>query len=98
MSLIAFGELIISSTPGGTERGVRPSFEGRFEVVEKRAAAEVARAVAGCHAGTRNPGSVTGADEDAAMVRPNAFPRLGANMAAIGSILLLAQVKGHCLL
>lgn len=73
--------------------GVRPSFEGRFEVVEK-SAAEVARGVAVCHAGTRNPGSVTGADEEAAMAQPIAFPRLGANMAAIDSTLLFARVKG----
>jgi hypothetical protein len=83
-SLFATGSPTESSTPGGIERGVRPSFEGRFEVVEKRAVvAAVGEAVA-CHAGTRKPGSVTGAEDEAATARPNAFPRLGANMAAIG--------------
>lgn len=75
--------------------GVRPSLEGRFEVVEKRAA-EVERGVAVCHAGTRNPGSVTGVGEEAAMARPNAFPRLGANMAAIDSTLRSYGSKGGC--
>jgi hypothetical protein len=40
--------------------------------------------VVACHAGTKKPGSVTGPDDEAAMARPNAFPRLGVNMAAIG--------------
>lgn len=80
-SFFALGSPINSSTPGGIEMGVRPSFEGRFEVVEKcRGTANV------CHAGTRNPGSVV-ADE-AAMTFPNAVPRLGANMAAIDLSLL----------
>ena len=37
-----------------------------------------------CHAGTKKPGSVTGPEDEAVMARPNAFPRLGVNMAAIG--------------
>ncbi|KAI6769070.1 hypothetical protein HG531_010174 [Fusarium graminearum] len=82
-SLFATGSPTESSTPGGIERGVRPSLEGRFEVVEKGAAVARGAAVA-CHAGTKKPGSVTGPDDDAVMARPNAFPRLGANMAAIG--------------
>lgn len=82
-SLFATGSPTESSTPGGIERGVRPSLEGRFEVVEKGAAVARGAAVA-CHAGTKKPGSVTGPDDDAVMARPNAFPLLGANMAAIG--------------
>ena len=59
--------------------------EGRFEVVEKRAVArgDILGVVA-CHAGTRNPGRVTGLE---AMAWPNCLPRLGANMAAIGVVM-----------
>lgn len=73
--------------------------EGRFEVVEKEAA--VARgdgvlADVACHAGTRNPGRVTGPEDDALMARPIAFPRLGVNMAAIGVDMAVVGVLQCC--
>lgn len=86
-SLLATGSPTDSSTPGGIDRGVLPSLDGRFEVVEKRAMAAREDAILGavaCHAGTRKLGRVTGPDDEAAMARPIALPRLGVNMAAIG--------------
>jgi hypothetical protein len=47
---------IVSSTPGGTESGVRPSLEGRCVVAEKFRPAD---ACVVWKAGTRKPGSVT---------------------------------------
>ncbi|KAG6022356.1 hypothetical protein E4U41_002276, partial [Claviceps citrina] len=57
-TLAVFKSLIDSSTPGGIVIGVRPSFEGRFVVVENGRCANV------CHAGTRNPGGPQAAPGD----------------------------------
>jgi hypothetical protein len=98
-SLRATGFPTDNSTPGGIDRGVRPNLEGRFEVVEKEAA--VARgagvlADVACHAGTRNPGRVTGPEDEALMALPIAFPRLGVNMAAIGVDMAVVGVLQCC--
>lgn len=74
-TLDVFKSPMDSSTPGGIEMGVWPSFEGRFVVVENCRCANV------CHAGTRNPGSATG--EGMRKAWPNAFPLLGTNLEAI---------------
>lgn len=74
-TLDVFKSLMDSSTPGGIEIGVRPSFEGRFVVVEKCRCADV------CHAGNRNPGSATCGFMRSAW--PNAFPLAGTNLEAI---------------
>lgn len=76
-TLVVFRSPMDNSTPGGIEIGVRPSFEGRFVVVENCLCANV------CHAGTRNPGNATG--EDVRKAWPNAFPLVGTNFEAIGS-------------
>lgn len=72
-----------TSTPGGTEIGVRPSFEGRGTVVEK-----FRGAVIDCHAGTKKPGRLTAADGDVEIAWRNAFALDGAKIAAIGYQLL----------
>ena len=72
-----------TSTPGGTEIGVRPSFEGRGTVVEK-----FRGAVIDCHAGTKKPGRLTAADGDVKIAWRNAFALDGAKIAAIGYQLL----------
>jgi hypothetical protein len=74
-ALEVFRSLKDSSTPGGIVIGVRPSFDGRFVVVENCRCANV------CHAGTRNPGSAT--DEGARKAWPNALPLVGTNFEAI---------------
>lgn len=57
---------IATSTPGGTESGVRPSFDCRAVVAEK-----LRRAAAGVcdwNAGTRKPGNVTVEGDEEAVV------------------------------
>jgi hypothetical protein len=86
-SLFATGSPTDSSTPGGIDRGVLPSLDGRFEVVENRAVEAREDAILGAvasHAGTRKLGRLTGPGDEAAIARPIALPRLGVNMAAIG--------------
>lgn len=99
-SLLATGSPTDSSTPGGIDRGVLPSLDGRFEVVEKRAMAAREDAILGAvvrHAGTRKLGRVTGPDDEAAMARPIALPRLGVNMAAIGVEMAAVGVQQYWL-
>lgn len=81
MSFLTHGSLITTSTLGGIEMGVLPSFEGRVAVAEK------GRAVV-WNAGTRKLGNVTTEEEveDAANA---AFPRtlpplLGASIVVVG--------------
>ena len=73
------GSLMISSTPGGIDIGVRPSFDWHPGVVEN-CRGLVANVV--CHAGTRNRGRDTACEEN--MAWRSALPLQGAIVAAIG--------------
>lgn len=68
-----FGSPISSSTPGGMEIGVRPSFDDLLIDVENGRRAE--------KAGTRKPGSVVTNGEDA-VAFSKALPLHEANMVA----------------
>ena len=82
MLLIIFGSPSVNSTPGGTERGVRPSFEGRGPVVENCRVA-VAAAL-DCHAGIKKLGSETAGDDATRIAPPSAAFFVGINIAAVG--------------
>jgi hypothetical protein len=60
---------MVISTPGGTVKGVRPSFEGRFDVAEK-----CRRLVGPCQAGMRNPGRAEAAGEAPKTAWPRTLP------------------------
>jgi hypothetical protein len=72
---VDFGIPMSSSTPGGSEIGVRPSFDGRGDEVENW------RGVDACHAGTRNAGSVI-FDDDGTAWRNACLP-VGASIVVI---------------
>lgn len=78
-SWIILGCPIDTSTPGGTESGVRPSFDDRFGVEEK------GRRTRPCHAGSRNDGSVAADDPSAACLKCLA-PVWGAIIEAMGPV------------
>ncbi len=82
MLLIIFGSPSVSSTPGGTERGVRPSLEGRGPVVENCRAAVVA--AVDCHAGIRKLGNEAAGDDATRIARPSAAFFVGINIADVG--------------
>lgn len=71
---------MIKSTPGGIDIGVRPSFEGLFDVFENWR-----RGAAVWKAGTRKAGSVTGALVPERALS-STFPLLGANIVDFGSL------------
>jgi hypothetical protein len=81
MFFFRYKSLISMSTPGGTERGVLPSLEGRFVVAEKLRLASVWKA------GTRKPGNVT---VDGAWQVPSrcraCLPILGASIVGDGGL------------
>lgn len=79
-----FKSLIESSTPGGIVMGVRPSFEGRFVVVQN-CRGVVCLCLCLCHAGTRNPGRAAPQHDEVDERRtwPISPPRLGTNLEAI---------------
>lgn len=81
MLLIIFGLPSVSSTPGGTERRVRPSLDGRGPVVENCRAAVVA--AVDCHAGIRKLGSEAAGDDATRIARPSAAFFVGINIAAV---------------
>lgn len=83
MFLFVVGSPTCSSTPGGIEMGMRPSLDCRSLVVENCRCRED-----DCHAGTRNPGSVTAGDDDAAW--PNALLQLGAILVTIANTVMPA--------
>lgn len=64
-----------SSTPGGIESGVRPSFEVLFGVEEN------CRLDRGCRAGTRIAGTAVAGNEAVAFL--NADPPLGASIVVV---------------
>lgn len=89
MSFLMNGSLIASSTPGGTERGVLPSLEGRCVVAEKF------RVVGVWNAGTRKPGRMTVEE----VVEANALcracrPVLGTSIVGDGG--LARQIATRC--
>lgn len=69
------GSLIETSTFGGIERGVRPSFDGRVAVAEN---GRVVVVFVVWKAGTRKLGNVTTEEDldDAAIALPKALPPL----------------------
>lgn len=77
LDLNFFKSPIDNSTPGGMVIGVRPSFEGRFVVVENCLCANVG------HAGTSNPGRAEPEDEPKAC--PSTLHRRGMVFEAIES-------------
>ena len=82
MSFLMNRSPIVSSTPGGTESGVRPSLDCRFVVAEK-----FRRDEAGVvwKAGTRKLGNVTVEEEEAATALSRArLPVLGASIVGVG--------------
>lgn len=85
MLFVVTASPMTTSTPGGTEMGVRPSFDGRGTVVEN-----VRGAFSDCHAGTKKPGRLTEAADDVEIAWLNAFALTEASIAAIGYQLLRA--------
>ncbi len=83
MFFVVMASPMTTSTPGGTEMGVRPSFDARGTVVEN-----VRGAFSDCHAGTRKPGRLTEAVDDVEIAWPNTFALAEASIAAIGYQLL----------
>ena len=75
MSFLTLGSPIVSSTPGGIERGVRPSLDGRVAVAEK---VRLAPALCCWNAGTRKLGNIVEEEAEATDAARSRAALLGA--------------------